>query len=310
MYPRPRHDRVAHRAHLSDRDVSARATAVPGAQSSLCNDALVSQADTSSSSSRSLKSDDQSRLLERVRRSTRSIAVYDIATPAILAASPVALEQLGFAGVELAEVDIVGRARDPDSTRRLLALIRDGELKDWKVRTWLRTSDREGCWDYARGQAIDVEGRRLGVVSYPAPGEAGSNAALSSLDEVVVDRDADQEVPAVALSATLDRLSSRVAELEGHLRRIVGEVQAAGIAAAFPGDAMPLSTERLENLSPRELDIVSRMLRGERVPTIARSLHLSASTVRNHLSKIYRKVGVHSQVELIEVLQDRNGQRR
>jgi len=28
-----------------------------------------------------------------------------------------------------------------------------------------------------------------------------------------------------------------------------------------------------------------------------------ASTVRNHLSRIYQKVGVHSQVQLIEALQ-------
>jgi len=65
----------------------------------------------------------------------------------------------------------------------------------------------------------------------------------------------------------------------------------------------PVPYAQLENLSPREIDIVARILRGERVPTIARSLYLSASTVRNHLSSIYRKVGVHSQVELIEALQ-------
>jgi len=65
----------------------------------------------------------------------------------------------------------------------------------------------------------------------------------------------------------------------------------------------PVPSAQLENLSPREVDIVARILRCERVPTIARSLYLSASTVRNHLSSIYRKVGVHSQVELIEALQ-------
>jgi DNA-binding NarL/FixJ family response regulator len=50
------------------------------------------------------------------------------------------------------------------------------------------------------------------------------------------------------------------------------------------------------------------LLRGAcEVPTIAKGLDLSASTARNHLSKIYRKVGVHSQVELIEALQDATG---
>lgn len=41
---------------------------------------------------------------------------------------------------------------------------------------------------------------------------------------------------------------------------------------------------------------------GERVQTIASEMHLSGSTVRNHLAVIYRKVDVHSQDELLAVL--------
>jgi DNA-binding NarL/FixJ family response regulator len=40
-------------------------------------------------------------------------------------------------------------------------------------------------------------------------------------------------------------------------------------------------------------------LRGERVSTIAADLYLSASTIRNHLSAIFAKAGVHSQTELL-----------
>jgi len=103
-----------------------------------------------------------------VRASAGSVAVYDIATPAILAVSRRAAEQLGFVDVDLAEVNIVDGARDPESTRKLLSLIRDGQLKEWKVRSWLRTPGG-GFWEYASGRAIDVGGRRLGLVSYPSP---------------------------------------------------------------------------------------------------------------------------------------------
>lgn len=41
------------------------------------------------------------------------------------------------------------------------------------------------------------------------------------------------------------------------------------------------------------------MLRGERVPGIARDLFISASTVRNRPTAIFAKVGVHSQEELL-----------
>ena len=59
------------------------------------------------------------------------------------------------------------------------------------------------------------------------------------------------------------------------------------------------SDPALRELSQRQLEILRRLLRGERVPMIARDLFLSQSTVRNHLSAIYRRLGVHSQAELL-----------
>jgi hypothetical protein len=118
---------------------------------------------------RGRETDDESRLFDLVRASPRSVAVYDVATPAILAASQRAREQCGFVDVELGEIDIVDRASDPDSTRKLLTLICDGLLKEWKVRSWLRTPTGGGSWELASGRAIDIGGRRLGLVSYPSP---------------------------------------------------------------------------------------------------------------------------------------------
>lgn len=53
-------------------------------------------------------------------------------------------------------------------------------------------------------------------------------------------------------------------------------------------------------LSEREREIAVALLEGYRVATIARRLFLSPSTVRDHLSSIFRKVGVSSQAELVE----------
>jgi DNA-binding NarL/FixJ family response regulator len=41
---------------------------------------------------------------------------------------------------------------------------------------------------------------------------------------------------------------------------------------------------------------------GYRVSTIARQLGLAASTVRNHLSAIFHKLGVANQSQLVEAL--------
>ncbi|MCW2570941.1 MAG: Response regulator containing a CheY-like receiver domain and an DNA-binding domain [Frankiales bacterium] len=55
-------------------------------------------------------------------------------------------------------------------------------------------------------------------------------------------------------------------------------------------------------LTEREREIALRLLDGQRIPTIARELFLSPSTVRTHLSSVYRTFRVCSQVELIELL--------
>ena len=58
----------------------------------------------------------------------------------------------------------------------------------------------------------------------------------------------------------------------------------------------------LGRLSGRELEIVMRLMNGDRVRAIAESLFLSPSTVRNHLSAVFRKMRVGSQQELIHRL--------
>ncbi|MBL8714547.1 MAG: response regulator transcription factor [Myxococcales bacterium] len=72
-------------------------------------------------------------------------------------------------------------------------------------------------------------------------------------------------------------------------------VVAAGSKAAEPRTDVP----ELSQLSTREWEVVRALLSHERVPQIAKRLHISPSTVRNHLKSIYGKLGVHSQQELI-----------
>ena len=54
-------------------------------------------------------------------------------------------------------------------------------------------------------------------------------------------------------------------------------------------------------LSDRELEILRLAKRGLPNPQIAQSLHISPGTVRNHLSAIYRKLGVHSRHEALQI---------
>jgi DNA-binding CsgD family transcriptional regulator len=58
----------------------------------------------------------------------------------------------------------------------------------------------------------------------------------------------------------------------------------------------------LGSLGSRDLEIVTRLVAGDRVSSIAKRLFLSEGTIRNHLSSVFGKLGVKTQQELIELL--------
>lgn len=93
--------------------------------------------------------------------------------------------------------------------------------------------------------------------------------------------------------------SGQVGILAEHLRRIAAQIEAAGLLAPLAETAEGLGIPVTTQLSPRQWEIAARLVRGQRVRTIAAEMYLSQSTVRNHLSAIFRKVGVHSQSELL-----------
>ena len=101
--------------------------------------------------------------------------------------------------------------------------------------------------------------------------------------------------------------SNRTTRLEQHLRRIADELEAAGIDIRVDAGIDPDRLPGADQLSPRQWEVLRRLLRGERVPGIASALFLSTSTVRNHLTAIFAKVGVHSQAELIALLRTPTG---
>jgi DNA-binding CsgD family transcriptional regulator len=88
-------------------------------------------------------------------------------------------------------------------------------------------------------------------------------------------------------------------QLAGHLRRLASQIEASGILAPLIQTAASLGIPATAELSPRQWEIASRLVQGERVATIAAEMYLSESTVRNHLSAIFQKFGVHSQGELL-----------
>jgi DNA-binding CsgD family transcriptional regulator len=101
-------------------------------------------------------------------------------------------------------------------------------------------------------------------------------------------------------SGPLTHGSVREQLLEDGLRRIGGELDRLGLRrAAADASGMVLSFDGIDRLSPRELDVVGLLLEGHRVVSIAAELGVSEHTIRNHLKSIFRKLGIHSQAELV-----------
>jgi PAS domain S-box-containing protein len=100
--------------------------------------------------------------------------------------------------------------------------------------------------------------------------------------------------------------AERLAALEHRLWRIALELRGAGIVQQVRHMPDLSGLPRINELSARQLEVLTRLLDGERVPEIATEMFISPSTVRNHLAAIYRKVGVHSQAELLAYVRNLN----
>jgi two-component system, NarL family, invasion response regulator UvrY len=72
--------------------------------------------------------------------------------------------------------------------------------------------------------------------------------------------------------------------------------------ALASGDA---AGERLKLLTPRELEILAQLLRGQHLDEIANALSLSPKTIANHLSAARNKLAVHNDFQLTRQLLER-----
>jgi DNA-binding NarL/FixJ family response regulator len=106
-----------------------------------------------------------------------------------------------------------------------------------------------------------------------------------------------------AAGPTLAVVPHETSRLEADLtlRRIAAELSRAGYGPPVPG--ISPHHEWLAAMRPREREVVKLLLQHQRVPAIARTLSIRPATVRNHLKNVFRRMGIHSQQELLLLLQ-------
>jgi two-component system, NarL family, response regulator DesR len=69
--------------------------------------------------------------------------------------------------------------------------------------------------------------------------------------------------------------------------------------------AVAALSEGSSPLTPRERDVLAMSTRGASVEEIARSLHLTNGTVRNHLSIAIQKLNAHNRVEAARIAEEK-----
>lgn len=67
-------------------------------------------------------------------------------------------------------------------------------------------------------------------------------------------------------------------------------------------------SQALDELSPREQEIARALGRGKTFKSVAREKGIAVSTVANHASRIYRKLGIYRREDLVEIVRAPRGE--
>lgn len=205
----------------------------------------------------------------------------------ILSLTEAACTLLGRSADELLGLRVPDLLREPDTGEELLRSAQEAGSRP--VSGWVTLGDPDPT------AASPVPGRRVAVGVINRLGQRPLDALL--WHKLPID---DPPINAARKAHT----GEYAAFLERRLSEIAKEVERAGLAIRSHGAPPARLLPGLERLSDREREVLDLLTRGLRVPTIAERLFVSQSTVRNHVSALFRKLGVQSQAELIERVLD------
>jgi DNA-binding NarL/FixJ family response regulator len=154
------------------------------------------------------------------------------------------------------------------------------------------------------------------VVDLNMPGESGPESigalveAFSEAKVVVVSASEAKEDVMGCLTAGVDGYIPKtlsVPEMVRALRQVLAgaifvprALTRRGVEPPRP--RRPLCTPGVENLTPRQREVLDELLLGRSSKEIARALAVAEGTVKIHLAAIYRALGVRSRAEAISKL--------
>ncbi len=136
----------------------------------------------------------------------------------------------------------------------------------------------------------DVRGRHLTSVVAPED----SRRAREEFSRKVLGTSPATDAPAVLVSTAGTRVAVEISSVP--LRS--GE-RVVGVFGLFEGHPDDRPTAPPPHLTPRQVEVLRLLEQGRSTKQIAAELHLSTETVRNHIRRLFRALGVHSRLEAV-----------
>jgi two-component system nitrate/nitrite response regulator NarL len=125
-------------------------------------------------------------------------------------------------------------------------------------------------------------------------------AALATRPRVVALVD-EGSAPPRSAAAVVDAWVTSADSIDELLRA----VRAEGDGTPEPWASEPRdSTASRYRLTPRESEVLARLLRGESTKTMAAKMNVSPATARTHVQNVLAKLGAHSRLEAVSLVSD------
>ena len=176
----------------------------------------------------------------------------------------------------------------PDQLRRVIAhLVEAGTLA---LQHFIQADERLSRWGRSnRGTAAMID--RQGTVY----------AASPAFRDLLASEFGDRQFDRLPFTLPDDPAEERGAFSHGTLRfRLVSTDHRRFLLYAR-------KVQALDGLSPREQEIARALAAGKTLKSVARQYGIATSTVANHASRIYRKLGIYRREELFDLIRSASG---
>ncbi len=154
-------------------------------------------------------------------------------------------------------------------------------------------------WGSYVAAALTVEGKTVGLVHADAD---GSGRALDDLDHDVALRFSEGLAGVFERAVLRETLQRHRSELQSAVQWMSGRLSRLASDTAMPGSTpLAASTNRstVDALTPRELEVLRLMARGQTNVAIAHALVVREGTVKYHVKNILRKLGATSRADAV-----------